>query len=212
MIHSFSKIFIIWMFCGIPLQAIASESFVIEGALAQATSTTSSPADDPISPTGKIASLRFHIPIAQNKYKKLALTISNQIYDARSNGPLVDQVQLLYYTSLGAGLSYRYHYLLVGGEMHSASVRQSTIGTLTAVTNYGLLLPQVYAGFHHRLGAMGVALYYSYKKADLTSDKTGIPETRTYSESAVFFALTFHFDGSRKMFFRSLFTDDPPYP
>ena len=70
----------------------------------------------------------------------------------------------------------------------------------------------VHVGRRVFLGSMGVGLTYSYKKADLTSDKTGIPESRTYDEQTVFFSLTFHFDGTRKMFFHSLFTDQPAYP
>lgn len=181
---------------------------MVEGSLGTNQANISSLADNRTTLDGRTANVRFHTTLSYTAHRIFAFTVSSYFFDAKYDGPAIDQVQLLSYTSLGLGASYRYYSFIAGGEYEFASFRQSTVGFGSGISNYNVGLPHIYAGLLHRLGNMGVGLTYSYKRTDLTGNQTGLSGNRPYEEKSVLLSLSYHFDGTRKFLIRSLFYGD----
>lgn len=191
-----------------PLFALArkGEALFLEGGLGTGSQAAIAGIDgSAITVTGNVAYLRFHLPMVQSKTQLLSFTLSNQFYDGVYKNLETDQSHYLAYTAIGAGLSYRYRFILIGGEYQTGTFRQSLIGTGGDVISYQMYMPNAYGGLWFRMGHLGIgALYYS-KSAPLTKDKTGLEEDKTYAETGVVFGLSYHWTGKKWMFFKSLF-------
>jgi hypothetical protein len=195
----------LFIFCT-PFLVHADEAFVLEGALGTSQSSLYTAEDLEVKPKGSTALLRLHIPLVQNPKHILALTFSNQMVNANVSGPASDQAQFLIYSGYGFGLSYRYRIFVLGAEYQQTSFRQITTGTNSGQVSYITAIPSYYGGLLFRMGHLGLGLISSVKSVNLPADKTGLTADRPFAEASTLLSVTYHFDGARGAFFKSLFT------
>lgn len=192
-----------WIFSA---SALAEEAFVLEGHLGQSVVNAYSPQDAKIQPTGNTAMLRFHLPIFQTKRQIVSLTMSNQFLDSKIYDTGTGLTQFVSATSFGAGLNYRFSFFSIGAEYQSSDFRQMTVGTPSIETNYTMTLPSFYGGLLYRMGRLGLGLIYTVRQVNIPADKTMLSTERPYDEQSTSFVVSYHFDGSKKAFFKSLFS------
>jgi len=192
-----------WIFSS---ESLAEEAFVLEGSLGLSTVNIYSPQDTKIQPTGNTALLRFHLPVFQSKSQSVSLTMSNQYLDSKIYDTGTGLTQFVSSTSFGAGINYRFYFFSLGVEYQSSDFRQLTVGTPSTEINYTVALPIFYGGILYRFGHLGVGVIYSFRQLNIPAEKTLLSTERPYNEQSTAFVVSYHFDGSKKAFFKSLFS------
>lgn len=181
----------------------AKEAFVVEGGMGSPEVSMYGLNDVLVKPKGDVSYLRLHLPVWQSKHQIAALTLSNQYYDGVKKE--AGDSHVLAYSALGLGFSYRYRFFLLGSEFQSATVRHSLVGTSQGLKNYTFTMPSVYGGLLFRMGDLGIGVIGYSKSGTISKNQSGLSQDRTYKESGTLICLTYHWDGAKKKFFKSLF-------
>ena len=192
-----------WVFSSV---AVAEEAFVLEGYLGTSVVNIYSPQDTEIQPTGNTAVLRFHLPVFQTKSHIVSLTMSSQYLDSKIYDTGSGLTQFVSSTSFGAGINYRFRFFSLGAEYSSGDFRQVTVGTPSTEINYTVALPLFYGGILYRFGRLGLGVIYSFRQLKIPAEKTLLSTERPYDEQSTALVISYHFDGSKKAFFKSLFS------